>query len=91
MTCSICLEDINIIKEDIVKLNCNHIFHLDCISKVENNSCPLCRGDILNGCPGNHNVKTFFNTSQVKKKNGLRYCTICSKQKVSLDSLIYLN
>jgi len=42
--CSICLE-IFTNDEKIIKLNCDHIFHLDCIKLwIENNdTCPLCR------------------------------------------------
>ena len=31
------------------RLECNHKFHLECIAKwyTQNDSCPLCRGDIL--------------------------------------------
>lgn len=45
--CTICLEDE---KEDLIKLNCNHIYHKDCIAKwiSSNNSCPICRLSVLN-------------------------------------------
>ena len=42
--CSICLEDFK--DEDILKkLNCNHIFHKECLTPWLNdhNNCPLCR------------------------------------------------
>ena len=42
--CSICLD--NICEENtVIKLDCNHIFHGQCISQwlSENSSCPLCR------------------------------------------------
>ena len=72
--CSICLEDNNDTK---IKLNCGHEFHFDCIIKVENNSCPLCRDVIINEpiCNGGH--FTYFNTSFVNKKGK---CILCDKK-----------
>lgn len=52
LTCSICLEDINLQpknKEKVVQLNCEHIYHQKCISKwcfggiTSVANCPLCR------------------------------------------------
>ena len=43
--CTICLEDMTC----GIKLDCNHIFHKDCIYKwlcCENVKCPLCRQDV---------------------------------------------
>lgn len=43
-TCSICLdEDILLYK---YKTKCNHIFHINCLKKMRNSSCPNCRSDI---------------------------------------------
>ena len=41
MECSICLEEC----ENYIKLNCNHIYHYECISKwiKSSTTCPLCR------------------------------------------------
>jgi len=43
--CSICLEEE---KESIVKLNCDHLFHKDCIKDwlKRELSCPVCRSNI---------------------------------------------
>ena len=43
--CSICLEEE---KESIVKLNCDHLFHKDCIKGwlKRDMSCPNCRSNI---------------------------------------------
>ena len=43
--CSICLENIN---KDDYKLNCNHIFHKNCISQwlIKSSNCPLCRSHV---------------------------------------------
>ena len=41
MECSICLENIKLKNRYI--LNCNHIFHRNCILYVNNQLCPLCR------------------------------------------------
>ena len=45
--CSICLEDFKI-NDEYIKLNCNHIFHYDCINKwfKHSNLCPICRSKI---------------------------------------------
>jgi len=44
--CSICLEEYNT-NDNIIILDCNHIFHRECISKWFHNkdikNCPLCR------------------------------------------------
>lgn len=42
--CSICLEDIQPVFLKIT--NCNHSFHIKCISKWLNNTCPICRNNI---------------------------------------------
>jgi hypothetical protein len=43
--CSICLESVK--KNDkIYKLNCGHIFHIDCLNKWNKNTCPYCRSNI---------------------------------------------
>ena len=50
-TCSICMEDLKIDTE-ATKLNCNHLYHPDCIKSYLLNydyKCPLCRADV-----GNH-------------------------------------
>lgn len=44
MDCRICLE--NIENDDFyLQLTCGHSFHYDCINKMQNNLCPLCRKD----------------------------------------------
>jgi hypothetical protein len=61
LNCSICLEEINIEnyqhnKTDLVFLNCDHVFHKQCLNtwvktKVQNFNnpdCPLCRNKIIN-------------------------------------------
>lgn len=47
-TCSVCLDEFK--DEDIlVKLNCEHIFHKDCLEPWlnDNRNCPLCRRNIV--------------------------------------------
>ena len=43
--CCICLQEL---KNDILKLNCNHLFHCKCINNWTNkkNTCPICRKTI---------------------------------------------
>ena len=47
-TCSICLEQFQK-TEKIVILDCNHIFHFQCMSLwiKNNNTCPLCRDSLI--------------------------------------------
>lgn len=58
--CCICYETYNK-NEQVSKLECNHIFHTECIMNwcVEKNTCPLCRKDIIKceSCNGSR----FFN------------------------------
>lgn len=72
--CSICLEKLT--DKQKVKLECNHVFHLDCIKQIENNSCPLCRRKIISKsvCNENHQNR-FFYTSPYNKKGR---CMICN-------------
>jgi hypothetical protein len=49
--CLICIEYFNK-EDDITKINCNHIFHKNCIKSwlcYESNKCPICRIDIEDG------------------------------------------
>lgn len=59
---------------DVITLNCNHKFHLNCINKIESNSCPLCRKQIITKklCPKNHN--TYFYVPNFNKKGICRIC-----------------
>jgi hypothetical protein len=45
--CCVCIEDFNT-KNKIVKLECKHIFHYDCLFETIKfkNSCPMCRQHI---------------------------------------------
>ncbi|MCL7032846.1 hypothetical protein MKW94_023296 [Papaver nudicaule] len=48
-TCSICMGESETSTEEGKRLPCNHVYHLECISKWisrSNNSCPLCRTPI---------------------------------------------
>ena len=47
-TCSVCLEDFKD-GDTIKKLNCNHIFHKDCLQPWlnEHDNCPMCRQNII--------------------------------------------
>ena len=47
-TCSVCLDEFK--DEDVlIKLNCEHIFHKDCLEPWlnDNRNCPLCRRNIV--------------------------------------------
>ena len=58
-TCRICLEYYN---TDIIKLNCNHIYHKKCLAKLNKYTCPLCRQNI--------DIYKIFNLS-----NKLKLCS----------------
>ena len=77
--CSICIDSLE--NEKILKLECSHIFHLECLKKVKNNKCPLCRANIVNDeyCLNNHQP-VYFQTTY-KKKNGM--CSLCKKKSYS--------
>jgi len=74
--CSICLQEMT---EKTVLLECTHEFHLECLSNITNNSCPLCRANILTDdfCKNNHNNRDYFYVPNIKK-NGV--CRICYKK-----------
>lgn len=89
MECSICLEDLEGGGKK-VKLDCEHIFHYECIINLKCSinlkcvinlkcyNCPLCRRKITKEnelCANNH-ASTFFYSPNFKK-NGK--CRICKK------------
>jgi hypothetical protein len=76
--CIICISDFNDDKP-MIKLKCNHEFHYDCISKIKNNLCPLCRDKITDEelCYGNHSTLFYVGFYY---KNGK--CRICSKKNI---------
>jgi len=88
MDCCICLDPLAHCK-DITKLKCNHTFHFDCISKIKNVSCPLCRDLIYNEPICNGHATIYFHSSTIKK-NGT--CTQCNKKsfKSILKKYIYI-
>jgi len=48
--CSICIDNFKE-GQEVIKLPCNHIFHLNCIKShltSYSNKCPLCRGNVIN-------------------------------------------
>ncbi len=48
--CSICIDNFSE-GQEVIKLPCNHIFHINCIKshlRNYNNKCPLCRGNVIN-------------------------------------------
>ena len=61
-------------KPNIITLNCNHQFHRECIIKVENNLCPLCRQTIVDGdfCSENH--ITMFGAVGISRNGRCQYC-----------------
>lgn len=45
INCSVCLEEVNENVEKTIKLECNHVFHSDCVMFLNNVTCPNCRAD----------------------------------------------
>ena len=89
--CSICLDRILQETKNVV-LDCKHMFHYNCIINVTDNSCPLCRKEIVSGkiCKENHSKQMYFYVPYFKK-NGK--CRICSGKslRVCLDKHIACN
>jgi len=59
--CCICMEQRE--TQQICRLNCQHIYCVDCINKhlQRNNGCPLCRTSITNIQVQNENSRNLFN------------------------------
>ena len=86
--CCICLEILDKDNE-IVSLDCKHMFHYNCLVNVKNNKCPLCRKEISDKpiCAGNH--IQMFHASFFKKKTGkCRHCGSFSFKKILKDKII---
>ncbi|CAK9304160.1 unnamed protein product [Gordionus sp. m RMFG-2023] len=60
IACTICLEK----KENPISLLCGHTFHLECIQKVVNNSCPNCRQNFQNDHIINLHISTILDSQQ---------------------------
>ena len=45
--CPICLEKLKFNNRMIHETSCGHKFHKMCFKKVKSNTCPCCRGDVL--------------------------------------------
>ena len=75
--CTICIENIENNKNTI-KLDCNHLFHYDCLVHIKNNKCPNCRKTIINEpiCENNHS-NFFFYGGNIKKDGT---CYVCLKK-----------
>ena len=71
MECSICLENMN--KQTLIITNCGHKFHLSCLSKITNNTCPNCRTKISNFKSIKMAESEIIN--DFKKK--IKFCYIC--------------
>ena len=74
--CTICITEFEK-KDKVVRLDCGHKFHLDCVIKLKSASCPNCRHQIemTDLCYGNH--KTMFYSSYYTKDG---VCRICCKK-----------
>jgi hypothetical protein len=41
--CCICLDSMDDVNKEVIVLSCGHMLHLDCLSKVTDPYCPMCR------------------------------------------------
>lgn len=61
--CSICFDDNN-----LIKTNCNHYFHLDCIKQIIYPKCPCCKSDLtiflINNGISNKKIKNNIKIEQ---------------------------
>ena len=64
--CSICLDDV-IVKDD-AELECNHIFHLKCVKKLRNNTCPLCRRELKSKKLKKNDLKMMLKRKECDRK-----------------------
>ena len=90
ISCCICLEPLTLTPlkdsgsniEKVVRLDCGHQFHFNCIKKINGIKCPLCRNNIINKslhnkmCLRAHTEKTHFYSSSITKKG---ICRVCKK------------
>ena len=55
--CLICLECFSDNNEELIKINCDHLFHNNCIKNwlcCESNKCPICRIEVDEGIKLNY-------------------------------------
>ena len=71
-TCSICHEDF-IRGYNVKKLECNHVYHADCIDKwlvQGGTSCPNCRKEVTDKWLDEKRIRVITNTlNKLKNKN----------------------
>lgn len=89
--CTICLEECNLNKEKIIKLDCGHFFHYDCITKLKKHNCPNCREKIYNEnlCNSQH-VMQFY-TPFYNKQGICRFCNKKSLKEYMKNNLFKLD
>lgn len=70
MECSICLDKLGL---NYKTLNCGHKFHTNCLLRLLNNKCPLCRQNIINKpvCNQDHDG---YGYSPVCRGGSCRFC-----------------
>lgn len=70
-SCSICLDNAEIEKNNIIKLNCEHTFHTDCLNpwiyqqhmSILDTTCPLCRAAIVIYINDDNSKETVYSDS----------------------------
>ena len=65
--CSICFE--NILKIDDSELECKHIFHINCIKKLRDNRCPVCRSDLKSDKLSDKDITTLIHRKENDRRN----------------------
>ena len=41
--CCICMEPMDSTKNNTCSLSCGHVFHVECVKKIDNSACPMCK------------------------------------------------
>jgi hypothetical protein len=76
-SCSICLDNAEIEKNNIIKLNCEHTFHTDCLNpwiyqqhmSILDTTCPLCRAAIVIYINDDNSKETVYSDSDSDSNN----------------------
>jgi len=75
-----------VLEKDDCYLTCGHGHHVDCISKVIKQQCPVCRGPLVFNKPNKVNVKNIEKREEVynqKIKKGTRSTNANISQRIN--------
>lgn len=85
--CCICLD--NMYNQEMIKLNCGHIFHKKCLLKniINSHKCPYCRNNIIIDSYIYNNLGIVKNKKKITKKKRTKSVSIYDKE--SRKELVY--